>query len=104
MTNVAINIVETPEAPETIATSELLLFSIEKRIGRVATSLEGIAKAGGVEELTRHVDRLATAISNIAYTLDCVTETVTGEDGVERCSIRTHDSRPNMLAVRDERL
>jgi hypothetical protein len=84
------------ELPETLTATELLLFSIERRIGRIADALERN------EHLTLHVERLADALGAIALTLDCATEAVEGKDGVARCVIRTHKSSPNILSFQDE--
>jgi hypothetical protein len=97
-------------APETIPFSELLLLSLERRFGRLCTSLEATAKvatagANSIEALTAQVTRLADALDAVSNTLGCITESVKGEDDEYRCFVRTHDASNQafMLAHRDER-
>jgi methyl-accepting chemotaxis protein len=79
-----------------LTAAELLLFSIDKRSGRLADAAEGI------DELTAQVSRLADAFESIAATLNCLTENVEGADGVSRCVVRTRDTVPNALSQRDD--
>lgn len=97
-------------APETIAFSELLLLSLEQRFGRLVTAAETVAKftaegANNLERLTQHIARLADTLDNVSETLNCITESVKGEDGEYRCFVRTYDRSNHglMLASRDDR-
>lgn len=83
----------TIELPDTLSATELLLLSLEQRFGRIATAVEGVG------ELTRQVSRLADAFSSIAATLDCLTESVEGNDGQSRCTLRTHGTSPLLLST-----
>jgi len=95
-----------PELPPLHA-DELFLLSIETRLGRVADALETTANAvtagrDDIAGLTAQVHRLADALDSIAAVFGCVTESVEGHDGVSRCVIRTRDTVPGALAMRDD--
>jgi hypothetical protein len=91
----------TIELPDTLSATELVLLSLEHRFGRIATALEDSAAAAkNIDGLTAQVERLADAFTSIAATLDCLTESVEGEDGRSRCTLRTFDARPSILSLR----
>lgn len=76
--------------------SELLLLSLEQRAGRLCDAAEAVVKttakgAANIEALTAQITRLADALDAVSNTLACVTESVQGEDGVDRCFVRTVD-------------
>jgi hypothetical protein len=86
---------------------ELFLLSIETRFGRIADALENVAKikAAGRDDivgLTAQVNRLADAFESVAGLLGCLTEDVEGQDGKTRCVIRTRDTVPGALSMRDD--
>jgi hypothetical protein len=86
---------------------ELILLSAEHRFGRIADALETVATAAtagrnDITGLTAQVNRLADAFEAVAGLLSCVTESVEGHDGVSRCVIRTRDTVPNALSMRDD--
>jgi hypothetical protein len=90
----------TIDLPDTLSATELLLLSLEHRFGRIATALEGTAAAAkNIDGLTAQVSRLADAFSSIAETLSCLTETVEGQDGQSRCTLRTHKMSPGLLSM-----
>jgi hypothetical protein len=95
---------------EMISIGELLLLSVETRIGRIAEALETAAKvkaagADNIEALTQQVHRLADAFEAMAGVMACVTEDVQSDaDGVTRCYVRTRDDNHGFfLGQRDER-
>ncbi len=85
---------------ETISTEEMHLFSIDRRLGRIASALENGNR--GADILTLEISRLADAFGIIADVLSCLTETVEGADRKERCVLRTFSTPPNFLAMSDE--
>jgi hypothetical protein len=94
---------------EMISIGELLLLSIETRIGRIADACEAANKiktAGrnDIVGLTAQVERLANAFEAMAGFVGCLTESVEGQDGVARCYLRTRDDNHGwFLSERDER-
>lgn len=96
--------------PELISTGELLLLSVETRIGRIADALETANKIKTADRndivgLTEGVNRIADALGSIAAVFGCVTESVESDaDGVTRCYVRTRDDNHGFfLGQRDER-
>jgi hypothetical protein len=90
-----------------MSVTELILLSAEHRFGRIADALEKSATAAtagrnDITGLTAQVNRLADAFEAVAGLLSCVTESVEGQDGISRCVIRTRDTVPGALAMRDD--
>jgi uncharacterized protein Yka (UPF0111/DUF47 family) len=96
--------------PEMISIGELLLLSVETRIGRIADALETANKIKATHRddiagLTANINRLADAFEAMAGVMACVTESVQSDaDGVTRCYVRTRDDNHGFfLGQRDER-
>lgn len=96
-----------PAEVETISVGELLLLSIETRIGRIATACETsnkikAASRDDIVGLTAQVHRIADALDSIAAVFGCITESVEGKDGKYRGYIRHDRTTGNILSFANE--
>lgn len=110
MPDTPIELIPDPAGDDMLSPTELILLSLEHRLGRTATALEAAAKAtasraANAEELTNQVSRLADAFEAMAGYIGCVMQSVEGADGVSRCYVRTsdHPSQAFVLSAVDER-
>lgn len=91
--------------PDTISVTDLTLLSMLPRFERIAQAAENsntLRKAGN-EELAASLHRFADTLDSIAATLNCITESVEGADGISRCYVRHDRTTGNILSFADDR-